>query len=88
MSVVSVFKKPVVLHIELEETMSLLVFHYGILRFSSGAVSTHLCAICHHFYCPILLSQGHVACQNFTLTWPCNIYGGALACGKYMLHVG
>ena len=55
----------------------------------SGAVSTHLCAICHHFYCPIWLSQGHrVACQNFTLLWPCNIYGGALACRKYMLHVG
>ena len=25
------------------------------------AVSTHLCVICHHFYCPMLLFQGHVS---------------------------
>ena len=31
-------------------------------------VSTHFCAVCHHFYCPVSLCQGHVACWNFTLT--------------------
>ena len=36
------------------------------------AVSTHLCVVCGHFCCPTCMSlfQGHVACQNFTLTGP------------------
>ena len=49
---------------------------FGILLlyfdFSSVAVtvSTHLCIICRHFCCPMLLFQGHVSCRNLTLTGP------------------
>ena len=32
------------------------------------AVSSHLCVICHHFSCLVLLFQGYVVCQNFNLT--------------------
>ena len=32
-------------------------------------VLTHLCVICRHFCCPVLLFQGHVVCWNFTPTW-------------------
>ena len=32
-------------------------------------VLTHLCVICRHFCCPMLLFQGHVVCWNFTPTW-------------------
>ena len=31
-------------------------------------VLTHLCVICRHFCCPMLLFQGHVVCWNFTPT--------------------
>ena len=33
-------------------------------------VSTHLCVICCHFCFRMTLFQGHVACQNCTLTGP------------------
>ena len=33
-------------------------------------VSTYLSVVCHHFCCPMLLFQGHVAYWNFTLTGP------------------
>ena len=33
-------------------------------------VSAHLCAVCRHFYCPMSLFQGQVACRNLTLTGP------------------
>ena len=43
-------------------------------------VSTHLCVICCHFYCPVLLLlQGHVACQNFTLTRPQSCAPGSVS---------
>lgn len=56
--------KPFILHTE-EDAMLLSVLY---LRFS---LSLHLCVISPHFCCPISLFQGlHVACQDFTLTWP------------------
>ena len=39
-----------------------------VLFFVPVTVSTHLCVICHHFSCPMLLFQDHVSCENFTLT--------------------
>ena len=43
-------------------------------------VSTHLCVICCHFYCPVLLLfQGHVACRNFTLTRPQSCAPGSVS---------
>ena len=33
-------------------------------------VLTHLCVVCHHFCCPIMLFQGHVAFWNFTVAVP------------------
>ena len=33
-------------------------------------ISTHLCEVCRHFCCPLLLFQSQVACQNFALTRP------------------
>ena len=39
--------------------------------FVAVTVSTHLCVICHHFSCLMLLFQGHNACRNYTLTGPC-----------------
>ena len=53
--------------------MPLLVFHHCVtiaLFCVAVMVSAHLCVICHHFYCPMWLFQGHVACQNFTQTGP------------------
>jgi len=52
--------------------MLLLVFYYCICPFLSVpvAVSTPPCLIGRHFCCTMLLFQGHVACQNFTLTAP------------------
>ena len=32
-------------------------------------VLNHLCVICRHFCCLLLLFQGHVVCWNFTPTW-------------------
>ena len=33
-------------------------------------VSAYLCVVCRHFYCPMSLFQGQVACRNLTLTGP------------------
>ena len=51
--------------------MSLSVFTIVLALLSiTVAVSTHLCDFCHHFCCPIMLFQGHVAFWNFTLAVP------------------
>ena len=51
--------------------MLLSVFYYsGICFFLCRCHSFNLCVICHHFCCPMSLFQGHVACQNLTLTGP------------------
>ena len=34
--------------------------------------------VCHHFCCPMSLFQGHVACQNFTLTCRASFVGCVL----------
>ena len=44
-----------------EEAMSLSIF---------VLVSSHVCVVCRHFWCPVSLFQGHVACQKLTQTWP------------------
>ena len=46
------------------------MFYYYICAFVAVTVSTHLCVVCRHFYCPMSLFQGHIACWNFTLTGP------------------
>ena len=63
--------KPVISHIE-EEAMSLFDMLLFLIALFSVAVvdSAHLCIICRHFCCPMLLFQAHVTCRNLSLTWP------------------
>ena len=53
-----------------KEAMSLLIliFVYCMcIFFSAVAVLTHLFVVCQNFFFLMSLSQGHVACWNFTL---------------------
>ena len=58
-------------HTPLEELARMLFTTVLALVFITVVVSTHLCVICNYFPClTVSLFQGHVACQNFTLTAP------------------
>ena len=64
--------KPVSSRIK-EEAMSVTVIYYCICAFLCRvADSTHLCVICRHFCCPLLLFQGYLDYQilPYTLIGP------------------
>ena len=59
--------------------MSLLVFYYCICTFLCRFQNFNpSLVVCHHFCCPMSLFQGHVACQNFTLTCRASFAGCVL----------